>query len=257
MAFGQLFPKVPDLKGNIEMITEKRYGKEVSSSRQDSTIFRPRKFSGWEYDYLFDANSKLKKLTVKTNGVVSSDYVYERNQVGNRNIEREIIQDNSQDKKGDYIEYESFVNTKGQVEKVNFWSFDARENTLELFLVEENAVYDKNKLTGFIRYNIKENGNYDNGERCSLFYDNYGRLMRIEREDISTNLKTILYYYYNRKGFVSHFSIDYLVGLRNNQNNQKQDIYYKYDQHGNWVKRYYWISDTKKRMEDRRKIKYR
>ena len=257
LVFGQLLPKVPDFKGDIESITEKRYGKEVSSSKQDSTIFKPRKFSGWEYEYLFDANSKLKKRTVKINGVVSSDYVYERNQVGNRIIEREIVQDYLHDKKGDYIEYESFVNNNEQVEKVNFWSFDAQKNALELFVVEENAVYDKNKLTEFIRYNVKENGDYDNGEKCRLFYDNYSRIMRIEREDISTKLKTILYYYYNKKGFISQFSIDYLVGLRNNQNNQKQNIYYKYDQHGNWIKRYYWISDTRKRMEDRRKINYR
>jgi hypothetical protein len=77
----------------------------------------------------------------------------------------------------------------------------------------------------------------------------------MERQDIISGFKTILYYYYNRRGAVTHFAIDYLVGLRNDQNSEQQDVYYKYDRRGNWTHRY-WVADKKRRLEDRRKIKY-
>lgn len=256
MAFGQLFPKVPEFKGDIEKVIEKKYGKIESTSKGDSGVFKPGKYAGWDYIYLFDANSKLVKRTNLSQGRIISDYMYQRDTINNRRIEREIILQNPEKEVGDYIEYENFINQKGKVEKVNVWSFEARKNTKQLFLVEMNAEYDKDKLISFTRHNVLENGDLDTGEKCSLFYDNFGRLMRIERKDIMLNLKTIIYYFYNNKGFVNRYSIDYLVGLRNDQNTQKQDVFYKYDRQGNWVKRYYWISEKKKELESKRNIKY-
>ncbi len=126
----------------------------------------------------------------------------------------------------------------------------------ELFLVEKDVEYQNDKLISFTRYNINENGDPDDGEKCDLFYDPSGRLIRIERKGIALNFNTILYYNYNNRGFANHFSIDYLVGLRNDQNKQRQENYFRYDRHGNWTKRY-WITDNKKRMEAKRKIKYK
>ena len=252
--FGQLFPRVPGFTGNIKKVTERRYGKEMNALKRDSGVFKPKTFSGWETIYQFE-DSKLVNRTSQLNGEVNAYYLYQREQVGNKRIEREIIQNNAKGQKGDYIEYENFINAEGKVEKVNFWSFDARNNARELFLVEMNAVYDKGQLMAYTRHSIKENGEMDSGEKCILFYDASDRLIRMERQDIATNFKTILYYYYNRRGFVNRFFIDYLVGLRNDQNTQKQDIYYKYDRRGNWIRRY-WISDKKRRLEDKRKIKY-
>ena len=254
-AFGQLFPKVPGFIGNIKKVTERRYGKEMNAFKHDSGVFKPKTFSGWEYIYQFE-NAKLVKRTSKINGEVNADYLYQLEQVGNRRIEREVIQDNAKAQKGDYIEYENFINAEGQVEKVNFWSFNARENSRELFLVEMNAQYDNGKLMAYTRHSVKENGELDSGEKCSLFYDSSFRLIRMERKDIASSFRTILYYYYNKRGCVNRFSIDYLVGLRNDQNTQRQDIHYKYDRRGNWIRRY-WISGKKMRLEDKRKIKYR
>lgn len=254
VSFGQLFPKVPDLKGNIRKITERRYGKELNVYKKDSGVFRPKAFSGWEYVYQFE-NALLVKRTNTINGVVNADYLYERREVDNRRIEREIIQNANNGQKGDYIEYENFLNANGQVEKVNFWSFNARDNSRELYLVEMNARYVNGKLMGYTRHSIIDNGQMDSGEKCNLIYDNAGRLIRLERQDIVNGFKTILYYHYNRRGRVDRFSVDYLVGLRNDQNTNRQVINYKYDRRGNWVKRY-WISDKNKRLEDKRKIKY-
>ncbi|HEY3373346.1 MAG TPA: hypothetical protein VGK10_21055 [Prolixibacteraceae bacterium] len=253
-ALGQLFPKLPDFRGHIQNVTERRYGKEMNATQKDSGVFKPKAFSGWEYFYQFE-NSKLAQRTSKMNGEVNANYLYQREELGNRRIEREILQDSLKGKKGDYIEYENFINERGEVERVNFWSYNARENRRDLFLVEMNAEYDHAKLMSYTRHVILANGDMDTGEKCSLFYDSSDRLVRMERKDIATGLNTILYYYYNKKGFVNRFSIDYLVGLRNDQNTQRQDIHYKYDRRGNWVKRY-WVAENKKRLEDRRKIKY-
>lgn len=254
LAFGQLFPKVPDFKGNIHKVTERRYGKELSVYKQDSGVFRPKAFSGWEYVYEFD-KTLLVKRTNRINGVVNAHYLYQRQEIGNRKIEREIIQTNQFGQKGDYIEYENFINSQGQVEKVNFWSFNARDNSRELFLVEMNASYVNGRLMDYTRHMVTDNGEMDRGEQCSLIYDNAGRLVRMERHDAATGFKTILYYQYNRQGLVQRFSVDYLVGLRNDQNPHRQVINYRYDRRGNWVRRY-WISDKNKRLEDKRKIKY-
>ena len=254
-AFGQLFPEVDYFKGNIEKITEKKYGKEAYVSKRDSDVFKPKAFSGWRYIYQFDENSKLVKRTNYNRSTVIADYLYQREQVENKKIEREIILKNPEGQEGDYTEYENFFNAEGQIEKVNFWAFTAKKNTRELFLVEMDAKYDNGRLLSFMRHNVKEDGSFDSGEKCELFYDFSGQLIRLERKNIELNLKTIIYYSHNSKGFINSYSIDYLVGLRNGQNNQKQDIYFNCDRYGNWVKKYL-IYDNKKHLEAKRIIKY-
>lgn len=253
---GQLFPKVDDFKGNIRKVTERRYGKELNAYKKDSGVFRPKAFSGWEYIYEFDTQGNLIKRTNKINGVVDAAYSYEREASANRWVEREVLIDDRKNQKGDYTEYENFLNAQGQIEKVNYWSYDAREKERELFLVEQNAQYDHDRLISYTRHMVTENGELDSGEKCSLFYNGRGKLIRLERQDIVSGFKTILYYNYNRRGRMNHFSIDYLVGLRNDQNTQQQHIYYKFDRRGNWTHRF-WLADKKRRLEDKRKIKYR
>lgn len=256
LAFGQLFPKVGDFQGKIRKVTERRYGKEMNIYKNDSGVFRPKAFSGWEYIYEFDNKGNLIRRTNTVNGILDAAYSYEREENAAQIIEREVILDDRKHRKGDYTEYENFLNDRGQIEKVNYWAYGASENKRELFLVEMNAQYDQDRLVSYTRHTVTEKGELDSGEKCSLFYDTAGKLIRMERQDIISGFKTILYYNYNRKGWVSHYVIDYLVGLRNDQNTQKQDVYYKYDRRGNWTHRF-WVADKKRRLEDRRKIKYR
>lgn len=252
---GQLFPKLADFKGNIETVTEKRYGKEVNSAKEDSGVFKPGKYSGWKYIYMFDENSKLVKRTSTFRKKIRAEYFYESNTIGNKKIVREITGENQSGQAVEYIEYENSTDFTGRIQKVDFWSFNQQTNKKELFLIEKDVEYKNDQLTSFTRYNINENGEPDSGEKCTLFYDSSGRLIRIERKDNITNFSTILYYQYNDRGFVNHFSIDYMVGLRNDQNKQQQENYFKYDRRGNWTKRY-WMADGKKLLEARRKIKY-
>ena len=256
ITFGQLFPKLPEFRGNIEKVTEKRYGKELNQTKKDSAVFKPGKYSGWKYTYFFDENSKLKNRTNSFQNKVLTEYSYQRNKMDDRIIEREIIEKDNRGHAGDYVEYENFTDSEGQVTKVNFWAVDHQKNTRELFMVEMNAEYKLGKLISFTRHNVSETGNMDTGEKCELFYDSDGRIVRIERKDIESDLKTELSYSLNTNGFLDHYSIDFLVGLPVYGKNPKQDIYYKCDSHGNWVKKY-WLADKKKLIEAKRIIKYK
>jgi hypothetical protein len=256
VSFGQLFPKIPEFRGNIEKVTERRYGKELNPTKRDSGVFKPGKYSGWKYTYLFDENSKLVKRTNSFQNQILTEYSYQRSKIGDRIIEREIIEKDNRGHVGDYVEYENFTNSDGQIIKVNFWAVDKQKNTRELFMVEMNAEYKLGKLMSFTRHNVSATGDMDAGEKCELFYDSAGRLTRIERKDIETDLKTELNYSLNTNGFLDHYSVDFLVGLPVYGKNPKQDIYYKCDKHGNWVKKY-WLAEKKKLVEAKRTIKYK
>ena len=256
LTFGQLFPKLPEFRGNIEKVTERTYGKELNQTKKDSAVFKPGKYSGWKYTYLFDENSKLKSRTNLFQNKVLTEYAYQRNKVGDRMIEREIIEKDNRGHSGDYVEYENFLDSDGRITKVNFWAVDHQKNTRELFMVEMNAEYKQGKLMSFTRHNISEAGKMDTGEKCELFYDSADRIVRIERKDIESDLKTELSYTLNTNGFLDHYSIDFLVGLPVYGKNPKQDIYYKCDKQGNWIRRY-WLADKKKFVEAKRIIKYK
>lgn len=252
----QLFPKIVDFHGNITKVTEKRYGKELSPTKKDSGVFKPGKYSGWKYTYLFDENSKIVKQTNTFQDKIQSVYSYQRSKLDNRMIEREIIEKDKNGLGGNAIEYENFTDTEGRIAKVNYWSVDTQKNSRVLFLIELNAEYKLGKLISFMRHNVDETGKMDTGEKCELLYDSAGRLIRIERMDIESNLKTVLDYTYNPMGFLDHYSVDFLVGIPVYGKNPKQDIYYKCDSHGNWVKKY-WLADNKKLIEAKRIIKYK
>ncbi|HAQ20740.1 MAG TPA: hypothetical protein DCR40_16140 [Prolixibacteraceae bacterium] len=255
ITFGQLFPKVPEFRGNIKKVVEKRYGKELTTFRKDSGVFKPGKFSGWKYTYLFDENSILTKRTVTFKGKVRNECWYRTEPTGNRILKNEIIRDYSSGLREYTIEYENFTDSEGRIQKVNFWSKNDLESQKELFLFETNAEYKQEKLTAFIRHIILINGDTASGEKCSLEYDALDRLVRIDRKDISSGFSTSIQYYYNEKGLVDHYSIDLLSEIQEYGRGQIQDIYFKYDSRGNWTSMY-WKSGRKDRLEAKRTIKY-
>ncbi len=255
LAFGQLFPKVPDFNGNVKKVVEKRYGKELATFRKDSGVFKPGAFSGWKYTYLFDENSALTKRINTFQGKVRTEYTYQTEITGSRKILREKATDFDSDRKEYVIEYENFLDQEGRVRKVNFWSGNTPESAKELFLFEVDALYDKAKLIEFTRHNIRIDGDTASGEKCSLFYDSDGRLARIERKDISSGFKTAIQYNYNQQGFADHYSIDLFTQIQEYGREQIQEIYFKYDRRGNWT-RLYWKSGKKNRLEAKRKISY-
>lgn len=256
VTFGQLFPKVAEFKGNIEKVVEIRYGREVSNPRLFSGIYHPRTYSGWKYTYLFDQNSKLKQKTNTFQGKVTADYTYQSRTSRNTVTERETIADNFNGHEGDYTEVENLLDLQGRIEKVNFLAFNAIASRLGVYQTEQDAEYKEDKLIAFTRNQINANGEADSGETCNLYYNSAGKLIRSERKDQISGFKTVIEYFYNNKGLLIHYSVDFLMELQEIGKNQIQDIYYKYDRHGNWIRKY-WESDNKKRLETKRKISYR
>ena len=257
LSSAQLFPNIVDSHGSVDKIIEKKYGREFSTSGKDSGTFKPGKYSGWKYIYTFDDESKLVKQLNVFQNVVQSESTYQRSKKNDRIvIAREVISYTDLTKPANCIEYENFIDSHGQTIKVNYWAVDLKKNTKELFLVEDDAAYLRGKLQSFVRHNVNEKGEQDTGEQCNLRYDGLGRLIRIERKDIETDLKTVLDYSYNPRGFLDHYSVDFMVGMPTWGKNPKQDIYYKCDRQGNWTRKY-WYSDKKRYLEARRSIKYK
>lgn len=256
VTFGQLFPKIPDFKGNIKEVIEKRYGKESDFFGLLKKKQYPGLFSGWKYSFRFNEQSKLIRQTNTFKGEIETEYVYQYETTENRDIVREIISDKSKNNQGDYIDYEKFLNPEGLPEKVISRAFNSKECTKEIFLIEQNAEYRTDKLIAFTRHNIEANGDSIGSEKCTLFYNPSGQIIRIERKNMDTGLTTTLNYTYNEKGFVDHYSVDYLADLIEfGSKNQAQEIYFKYDREGNWIKRY-WKSGKESRLEAKRKITY-
>ena len=257
VTFGQLFPKVDDFKGNIENIVEKRYGREVNYLFFLKTKYRPASYSGWKYTYLFDEKSNLKKRTNTFRERLKADYVYQKDTIGNRVIEREIIADSITGHKGYYTEHEIFLDSKGHVEKVNFWFFNNKECKRELFQTDQNAQYKDDKLIAFTRNQISKEVDTFSSEICNLIYDSSGKLIRTERKDMTSGFKTVIQYSYNNVGLVSFYALNFLMELQQyGKKDQISYISYKYDKYGNWI-RMFWKSGDEKEMEARRVIKYR
>lgn len=256
LGLGQLFPRVADFHGPIVQITEKRYGKEMNIAGKDSGVFKPGKFSGWKFQYFFDEKSQLIKRINYFYKDILTEYAYNRNNLSDKLIKSELVVTDVNNRIGDGVEYENFIDSDGRIIKVNFYAIDQKRKTRELFLVEQNAVYQADKLISFTRHQVNEDGQIDTGETCELIYDKKNNLVRIIRKDIVSDLKTILNYSYNEKGYINHYSVDFMVGLPIYGKNPKQDIFYVCDRQGNWVRKYY-LAGKKKYVEARRIIKYR
>jgi hypothetical protein len=162
---------------------------------------------------------------------------------------------NGNEQSGDYIEYENFRNSAGQIVKVNSWAFDAKKGTRNLFLIEQDAQYQNNRLSSFTRTLIDENGSVSGDEKCNLFYDELGKLIRIERVDQESGFRTVISNQMNGSNLVVHYSVDLMSEVQEYGKNQIQDIFYRFDSQGNW-NRMYWKSGNKTYLEAKRKIYY-
>lgn len=255
MAFGQLFPKVPDFRGNVRQVTEKRYGREIPGLRKTDGKYRPGAFSGWTFTYVFDRNSRLITRTEAFNNHIESRKRYTYKIDGSRKIVRQTETSNASNAKGDFQETEITTGSDGQVSEVNYLGFDAKTGKTSLYMLENSARYSDGKLTGFKRIQFGEKEDTASVEACNLIYDNRGRLSGIRRADAESGFSTVIDIHYNLRGCVDRYSVDLLAELQEIGQKQLQDIYYRYDRHGNWKKMYRGTGRSKQ-LEARRKNKY-
>jgi len=213
--------------------------------------------SGWKYIFEFNESGKLIRRTNTYKDEIKTVCWYQSEKVDNRYIEREITGSGKDYKLGDYIEYENFIDAGGQIVQVNYYTYRAKNNLRERYLVENNTEYKDGRLISFNRQNVDANGTFRNAEKCKLQYNALGQVVKIERKNIETGLTTVLSYHYNNKGFMDHYSIDFLTGLvEYGAKSQTQEFFYEYDEQGNWT-RMYLKADEKKRLQAKRKINYR
>lgn len=255
VAFGQIFPKVDDFKGNIRSVVEKRYGREGKYLLIFKEAFRPTVYSGWKYAYEFDENSGTIDRLNTFQGRFESRYKTERTKIGNKLIIRETLIENENGALGDYTEYENFLTSGGRIEKANFWIFNAEKGIRELFQVEEDAKYEGDKLVEFYSRQFNEKAEIISDEKCKLSYDPSGRLSKIDRIDAASGYTTTILYSYDEHGFVNHYSVDFLVELQEYGKSQIQYVYYFNDKQGNWTKTYQ-ITDGKILNIAKRNISY-
>jgi len=254
--FGQIYPNVLDFKGDIKQLTEKKYGREFKLFGLFKKSYYPSLPSGWKCTYQFDENRRLNKRTTVFKGKIVSESWYQYKEIDNQRIEREIVGGNSIEGQENYLEYEYFLEGDGRVEQVNSWTFDAKACTRNLVQVEKEVEYQQGRLVSFVRQNLNDTGEAGSSEKCSVFYNSAGQIIRIESQDTSTGLSNSFNYFYNDKGFLDHYSIEYLVGLSEyGKKDESQAIYLKTDHQGNWTEMYL-NSGTKKLLLAKRTIRY-
>ncbi|MFA5328674.1 MAG: hypothetical protein WC384_12855 [Prolixibacteraceae bacterium] len=255
-SWGQLFPEIPNFKGKIEKIVEIRYGKEDKTLNFLERIFRPAVPSGWEFQYQFDQNSRLKKRTNTFLGEIKAEYEYHTINTEISTIDQEINTGENNGQKGDYFEFENFKDPSGKIIKVNYTAYSAKDQLRDLYQVDHDPVYRNGRLISFVRQPVNSNGEMSSGEKCTMFYDSNERLSRFERKDLASGFSTVFNYSYNQAGFIRQLSVDFLVEIQEyGKKDQIQDILYKYDSQGNWIKKY-WRSGDKYLLEARRRINY-
>jgi len=255
-AFAQFIPEIGEFRGNIERVVESGYGKEDKKLNFIQKIFLPGVLSGWQFIYQFDKNSHLQKRTNTYLGNVRGEYEFVTKTNDRSSIEQEINTGGNNEKKGDYFECENIKDSSGKIIRVNYTAYSAKDNVRELYQTDRDPVYINGRLISFIREQLNSNGKILGSEKCTLFYDSAGRLNRFERKDLESEFTTVFNYTYNKEGFVSHSTIDFLIEIQQyGKKDQIQDIFYKYDNQGNWIRKY-WRSGDKYILEAKRKIYY-
>ena len=254
--FGQLFPELPKVQGKVARITEYQMGKEIRNHRFPESIFKPKINSGWKYTYIFDKNANLVKKISSSLNKIETNYSYTRKTVDDRLIVRETNTATQKEHPDDYVEYENFLNKEKLVLKVNFWDFNGTNKKWGIYQVEQNAEYEKGRLMAFTRYQVDDSGNFSSGERFNLRYNALGKIDQIERINLASGFRTVMNYSYNNHGWIEKSTIDLLTDVQEYKKTQLQEITYKCDREGNWIKRYM-ETGTKTNLDATRKITYR
>lgn len=255
LSWAQLYPNLNDLVGKVEQVTERKYGKEINFILLKKGTYWINIFSGWEYIYDYDLEGRVKKRTVKYNGKLQAEYTYQYETDENKQVSREIVSYDRDEKEGNYLELESFFDSKSRVEKVNYSAFDAKECTKETFLIEHSPVYENRKLISFFRTQINQTGDTTGIEKCIIEYNDLQKPVQITRIDLNSELSIKIFYTYNPENYLSQYSIDFLTEIQEYKKTQIQEIFFEYDKHGNWIKMFK-LKDGKNIPEVRRKILY-
>lgn len=266
----QLFPKLPELKGNISSIVETHHnGHEKSGS--------------WKYYYTYINNNRKTQQVNKFKGRVRANNSYAYDTSNFRLFEREIFNHKKGKKKGNYHEAEYILDSSGQITRCNIWFCNSNTLKRKLSVVEKNVKYDSlARMISFERntfYKINE----ETSNQIYIFqYDSLSRLSIIEAKDLYTTyqpikdtedssmwrfkevkitepeLRALWKFEYNENNLLITYT--YQVHGRSQKlkafKKDEMKLFYDYDLNGNWITCFRQFGEHKKQLYIERNIRY-
>lgn len=240
--FPQDFPdRINELKGKPVSTRLKVYKGKV------------RHHSGWHYEYTYSDDGKVKTQRNFHRNNLTAECEYKYDSIGNKVMEvcLDIV-----NKKGkpEIFNTKYSYDTKGRIKKQTLLFHDNK-----VMWIKDSLNYsDNHQLISFIKkIPVQSDKTKDTYEKYILSYTKEGMLKTSEIEDNFGSSSNVTYSY-NEKGDVSAIETRETVIL-NMQEQQSFRSYlyrYKYDKHGNWIKRYTRFNGGKEELEVSRKIKY-
>lgn len=279
LILGQTLLNAPHFNGRIDNIIEKSYGRSVFILKK--SLYFPNIYSGWKSCYFFDKNSNLVRQVNKYKGEIRLDEKIERDTFEHKMVERKIQQGAVNGAKGNYIEQEYILDKEGKIKQINKWSFSAKDKTKEIFDIERNIQYQQKQILSSTSESINYQGDTVKHFSYKFQYDTLGRLILIERcgdirntqwekrdnlilgasvierQDTLSKLQQRNTLHYNSNGQTFYYKTEYVGELYENQPIKSLTTYFKYDENGNWIKRYIQFNHGKKRLEAKRVITYK
>lgn len=269
-SFGQLFPELPELKGEVASIIETRSrGHEKPGS--------------WKYYYVYDEhNRKISQLN-KFKGQRRGHYSYQYDTTNNRYFTRELFENNKGEGKDDYHEAEYILNSNRKITQCNIWFCNSNDYHRELAVVEKDVKYDSlGRMTSYNRNVFMDLHEEYMNQVYEFHYDSLSRLVRILKKDVGTTsepyrdekdsliwrfknvpiaepvLSSSWTYEYDDQGMLISSSFQFhgptqeIKGLRQ----EGLNLSYEYDSTGNWINCFKHLDNGETILYMKREIEY-
>lgn len=282
----QLFPETEKLHGKISRIKEKHYGRTTYHFLGIRIFpyklgYRPNAFSGWKYAYYYDDQNKLIKELRTNRGKLALEYAFSEDTLSDTILRRETyLRCQNVEERGNYYEYEYVMRSGNLVQRVNCWSYKANSNKRELNIIESNTQYEKGLLCYYTREGVRNDGSIYHLQTYKIYYDSLNRVSLIEEwndgykfkemeaplsgitsemvVDSTMKVRSVWKFTYNLKGQLENRLFENVNRPDTRfRDFNRDELYYVYDKQGNWIERYRKYDDGERRLETKRKIKYK
>lgn len=283
---GQLFPETEKLQGKVSSIKEKYYVRTTYNFLGIRIFpyklgYRPKAFSGWKYEYYYDDHNKLIKELRTKRGKLALEYIHSEDTLGGRILKRETyLRCQNVEEIGNYSEYESLIGPENLINRVNYWSNQAKSDNKELYIIESNTLYNNGLLSYYTREGVRSDGSIYHLQTYKIYYDTLNRVSLIEEwndgfklkemeaplsgttseiiADTTMMVRKVWRFIYNLNGQLEASLFEYVNNPDTRYGDFKNyELSYLYDKQGNWIERYRKYDDSERRLEAKRKIVYR
>lgn len=209
---------------------------------------------GWHYEYTYSGNGKVKTQRSFHRNNLTARYEFEYDSMGNKVLEKCLDIINKKDAPEVYITEYSYEEN-GRIKNQTLIFHDNK-----IMWIKDSISYtDKNQIASYKKTMPALSARaQESFEKHVLTYTEKGLIRNssmVNNLDSSRKAR----YVYNEEGDPSAIEIsERMVFNKQEPTNFLEIIYsYKYDKNRNWIKRYARVNGSKKKLELKRKIKYR